>query len=92
MSDPPRDPGLQAERTRLAGTRTMLSTGAATLALLHLTAPSTPIGPVLLAAVALAASTGAAPLPRDATGVRLAAQSLTAVIIAACALATVVRG
>lgn len=86
------DPGLQAERTRLAGTRTALSMAAAALALAHVVRPPGPASVVLLVASVLGVVVTTAPCLREARGLRLAALTQLALVIAACALAAIATG
>lgn len=90
IDTPPRDPGLQTERTQLAGTRTALSMAAAALALLHVAHPPTLVTVALLVATLLCVAVTILPGLREARGLRLAALTQLAMVLSLSALAVIV--
>ncbi|EGD44508.1 hypothetical protein NBCG_01158 [Nocardioidaceae bacterium Broad-1] len=92
VDTPPREPGLQAERTRLAGTRTALSMAAAALALLHAADPPAPVTVALVVATSLCVAVTILPALREARGLRLASLTQLSLMISLSALVVIVTG
>lgn len=92
IDTPPREPGLQAERTHLAGSRTALSMAAAALALLHVAHPPPLVTVALLVATLLCVAVTTFPGLREARGLRLASLTQFTLVISLCALAVIVSG